>query len=477
MRIFLALYFYSLTSTSFLIADEFNFLHENVLGTSLEISIVTDGAQSAEEVESLTLLEIDRLASVFSSHDSASELSQWQRGTKDERVSQDLAEVLKQAEIWRSRSDGAFDVRASTTAQSSAITLREAPYGVADDNLVSRYDRQPITLDAIAKGYILDSVCIMVKERFGNVSDFSINIGGDVRRFGTALFRIGITDPLKPSENAIPLTVIETQGDTAVATSGGYRRGDIVDGRRHSHIIDPRTADCVVDVLSATVIAPKAIDADAAATAISVLGHEEGLALIESMPQYECLLVLSNHHIATSSGWPALQDDNEIDEEDDKTKSGLIVNFTLNRPNGSRYRRPYVAIWLEDSDGFPVKTALLWLQVEQPGPRWHRDLTRWYRNDRMRKVVEKTNMIGTISGATRGPGEYQARFDGTDNEGNKLENGKYTLCLEVAREHGTYQIIREPIALDGNPIAKKSLKSNIELSSVNIEYVPIADDQ
>ena len=153
------------------------------------------------------------------------------------------------------------------------------------------------------------------------------------------------------------------------------------------------------------------------------------------------------------------------------------MNFTLNRPNGSRYRRPYVAIWLEDSDGFPVKTALLWLQVEQPGPRWHRDLTRWYRNDRMRKVVEKTNMIGTISGATRGPGEYQARFDGTDNEGNKLENGKYTLCLEVAREHGTYQIIREPIALDGNPIAKKSLKSNIELSSVNIEYVPIADDQ
>lgn len=477
MRIFLALYFLSTTSVSFLVADEFNFRHENVLGTSMEISIVTDGAQSAEKVESLTLLEIDRLGSVFSSHDSASELSRWQRGTKDTRVSQNLAEVLRQAEIWRSRSDGAFDVRASTIAQSSPTTLREAPYRVSKDNLVTRYDRQPITLDAIAKGYILDSVCIMVKEKFGNVSGFSINIGGDVRRFGTAPFRVGITDPLKPSENAPPLTVIETQGDTAVATSGGYRRGEIVDGRRQSHIIDPRTADPVVDVLSATVIAPKAIDADAAATAISVLGHEEGLALIESMPQYECLLVLSNHHIATSSGWPTRQDDNEVNEEDDTTKSGLIVNFTLNRPSGSRYRRPYVAIWLEDSDGFPVKTALLWLQAEQPGPRWHRDLTRWYRNDRMRKVVEKTNMIGTISGATRGPGEYQARFDGTDNEGNKLENGKYTLCLEVAREHGTYQIIREQIALDGNPIAKKSLKSNIELSSVNIEYVPIADDQ
>ncbi|HBE69739.1 MAG TPA: hypothetical protein DDW52_16460, partial [Planctomycetaceae bacterium] len=142
------------------------------------------------------------------------------------------------------------------------------------------------------------------------------------------------------------------------------------------------------------------------------------------------------------------------------------------RPKGSRYRRPYVAIWLEDAEGFPVKTAILWIQTEQPGPRWHRDLTRWYRNNRMRKAVEKEKLIGTISSATRGAGEYQAVFDGTDNAGKKLPSGTYTLCLEVAREHGTYQLIREKVKLDGSAIAKQELKGNIEMSKVAYQYLP-----
>ncbi|HCO26668.1 MAG TPA: hypothetical protein DIT97_27990, partial [Gimesia maris] len=85
----------------------------------------------------------------------------------------------------------------------------------------------------------------------------------------------------------------------------------------------------------------------------------------------------------------------------EKSTAGLNVDFTLKRPEGGRYRRPYVAVWLEDEDGFPVKTALLWMQTKQPGPRWHRDLTRWYRNDRFRKLAENKELIGTISAATR----------------------------------------------------------------------------
>src|SRR6056297_2259913 len=69
--------------------------------------------------------------------------------------------------------------------------------------------------------------------------------------------------------------------------------------------------------------------------------------------------------------------------DDSAPAPGLHVWFKLERPGGSNYRKPYVAVWLEDTDGFPVKTAVLWWQTEQPGPRWHRDLTRWYRNNRM----------------------------------------------------------------------------------------------
>lgn len=152
--------------------------------------------------------------------------------------------------------------------------------------------------------------------------------------------------------------------------------------------------------------------------------------------------------------------------------SGLHVWFKLDRPSGSSYRRPYLAVWLEDSEGFPVKTATLWIQTEQPGPRWHRDLTRWYRNDRMRKIVEKTDLVDGISGATRGPGDYETHFDGTDNSGTPLPHGTYTLCLEAARENGTYKIIRTRVQLGESPIQRTELQGNIEIPQAAYAYVP-----
>jgi len=161
------------------------------------------------------------------------------------------------------------------------------------------------------------------------------------------------------------------------------------------------------------------------------------------------------------------------DQAAESIPPGLHVWFKLDRPKGSRYRRPYLAVWLEDADGFPVKTATLWMQTEQPGPRWHRDLTRWYRNDRMRKIVEKTDLVDGISGATRGPGDYETHFDGTDNQGEPLPPGKYTLCLEAARENGTYKIIRKPIEWGSQPIAKTDLKGNLEIPQAAFEFRPL----
>lgn len=157
-----------------------------------------------------------------------------------------------------------------------------------------------------------------------------------------------------------------------------------------------------------------------------------------------------------------------------KNKAGLHVDLSINRPPGGRYRRPYVAVWLEDQDGFPVKTAALWLQADQPGPRWHRDLTRWYRNDRMRKLVEDTDVIDAVSGPTRGPGDYSAYFDGTDNNGKLLPSGRYTLCIEVAREHGTYQLIKDTLELGDKPIRQKGLKGNLEVSAASYRFTPFA---
>lgn len=111
-------------------------------------------------------------------------------------------------------------------------------------------------------------------------------------------------------------------------------------------------------------------------------------------------------------------------------------------------------------------------KTEDPGPRWHRDLTRWYRNDRMRKIVERTDLTDGISGATRGPGNYEAHFDGTDNAGLMLSPGKYTLCLEAARENGTYKIIRKSFQWGDVPIEKTELTGNIEIAKAAFKFQP-----
>ena len=102
----------------------------------------------------------------------------------------------------------------------------------------------------------------------------------------------------------------------------------------------------------------------------------------------------------------------------------------------------------------------------------HRPIQKEFLNKH--KVVEKTNLIDGvdgISGATRGPGQYEVHFDGTDNAGKALPNGEYILCLEAAREHGTYQIIREKFEWGSSSIPKKTLKGNIEIPTASYEFV------
>jgi hypothetical protein len=195
--------------------------------------------------------------------------------------------------------------------------------------------------------------------------------------------------------------------------------------------------------------------------------------------QKEVALTSLNQNTAadqkTDDAKPAEKKDAAATKPDDAKASPvnlleLAVKFELNRPEGKQYRRPYVAIWLEDADEFPVKTAVLWMQTKQPGPRWHRDLLRWYRNDGVRKLADQTDLIGTISSATRNAGEYKAVFDGRDDAGKPLPSGKYTLFIEVAREHGTYQIIRHKLDLGQEPIAETKLKANVEIKAASVEY-------
>ena len=152
----------------------------------------------------------------------------------------------------------------------------------------------------------------------------------------------------------------------------------------------------------------------------------------------------------------------------------LLVNFEINQPDGGRYRRPYVAVWIEDASGNAVRTLALWVQTRKPGPRWIPDLKRWYRKEQVRQDKPEAangggDLIETISVATRQPGQYSVKWNGRSDNGKLLPQGTYTVCVEAAREHGTYQSMREAVTIGSQPF-QKAIGSNIEIKGANVVY-------
>ena len=150
----------------------------------------------------------------------------------------------------------------------------------------------------------------------------------------------------------------------------------------------------------------------------------------------------------------------------------LLINFEINHPEAEkgRYRRPYVAIWVEDSEGKSVRTLALWVSMGGSGPfQWLPDLKHWYKSEEERKLAEKKDIFFTVARPTRLPGKYKLIWDGKDNHGKQLGGGEYTIFIEAAREHGTYQSIRQHVSLSDQPF-REDLKGNVEIRSASIEY-------
>jgi hypothetical protein len=147
----------------------------------------------------------------------------------------------------------------------------------------------------------------------------------------------------------------------------------------------------------------------------------------------------------------------------------LAVDFEINQPGGGRYHRPYVAVWIEDKDTVAVKTLSLWFQQTGKGTKWLPDLKRWFRDEKERRVLDGGDLAKTISTATRAPGKYRLVWNGRDDQGKVVEQGNYILCIEAAREHGTYQVIKTDISIGTKPF-RKTLQGNIEIKEASVAY-------
>lgn len=162
-----------------------------------------------------------------------------------------------------------------------------------------------MTLDvgAIAKGYAVEMTARMLEER--GISGFVINVGGNVRTVGTKpdgeLWLAGIENPVPDAEE--PYVAYLGLAGESIVTSGSYQRFYIVDGKNYHHIIDAETLLPADRYLSVSIVCKDSALGDALSTALFCMPPEDGLALIESIPDAEALWIMTDESRQQSSGF------------------------------------------------------------------------------------------------------------------------------------------------------------------------------
>lgn len=473
---------------------QYTFHHENVLGTSLELKFAAASLADAEKAEAAALAEIDREAKILSAYDPASEFSRWLKTSHQPvPVSPELFEVLNLFDQWRARTGGALDASAEVVGRvwKAAAVRQQLPsqeelsaavqsvrrthwqLDAATHSAIHLSDA-PLALNSFAKSYIVNRATDAAMKA-ARVNTAIVNIGGDLVVRGQLAEPVRIADPQSDAENSDPIARLLIR-NRAVATSGNYRRGVQIGDRWYSHIVDPRTALPVDHVISATVVAPNAADAGALATSFCVLAPEESLKLAASLPEVECMLMTKDGKQLASRGWSALEAPHASVVNRSVAGSPaalqawdasfeLVINLEIAHLEAQRARRPFVAVWVEDKDKFPVRTLALWFDKT----RWLPELKSWYRGDRLRSMAEGTDITSSVSSATRSPGKYTLKWDGKDDKGKLVKPGKYTVFIEASREHGTYQLIRQEMDFTGVP-KQINLPGNVEIASASLDY-------
>jgi thiamine biosynthesis lipoprotein len=293
-----------------------------LMGTVVNLTIITTSTRRGREAISACLDRMVGLEMMLSRFQSNSQLSRLNRDGKLSNASLALIELLNHARQVSELSDGAFDItikplvdmywqaaedeKGLPTPEVIAETLKLVDYRqveVMQDQVQLGKPGMAITLDGIAKGYIVDEGVAVLHERgFSNVL---VEAGGDLlalgeRRSGDA-WQIGIASPRDTQPELLARISVH---NNAVATSGDYMQAFSPDFSLH-HIIDPHTGYSSSWLASATVTSPTAVLADALATTLMVVGPESGLKLLERFPGCEAYLVTKDLEAISSSGFGA----------------------------------------------------------------------------------------------------------------------------------------------------------------------------
>lgn len=281
-------------------------LRGTTMGTTYNVSIKHHDAERLgqtihKEIENI----LDTVNLEMSNWDKSSSISKFNHLRKTDPISitVSLAKILSEANKVHDQSEGAFDITlmpltdiwgfgkknvkrvpSEQEIETALNTVGQKRLLVLDQKrltLRKKIDEASVDLSGIAKGFAIDQISNSLKAR--GISDYLVEIGGDLYASGEkgpkSPWVIGIE---KPNQRLGEVDVILRIADKAVATSGDYRNFFEKDNRRYSHIIDPKTGRPIShQTASVTVLADNAMNADAWATAMMVLGAKKGLVIAE----------------------------------------------------------------------------------------------------------------------------------------------------------------------------------------------------
>jgi thiamine biosynthesis lipoprotein len=282
--------------------------HRIAMGTIVSVKVFSTDGDAAEAIEA-AFEEIGRVEALATSYSPGSEVSRVNAaadGASAIPVSEELFQIVRRAIEVSSLSGGAFDVTVAPVVDlwsfdgDGVVPPREAVEAALEH---VGYERilvdtaagtlvlprgAAIDLDAIAKGYAVDRA-VAVLEAHG-VERAIVDAGGDVGLLGAPPhadgWRVGVKHPRDDG-----LLGVLSLPAGAVATSGDYQRYAMVGGRRYHHVLDPSTGYPAGGVTSVTVVAETAMDADALATAVFVMGPDRGMRLVEELPSVEAVII------------------------------------------------------------------------------------------------------------------------------------------------------------------------------------------
>ena len=301
-----------------------------MLSTLLTLTVVADTEGRGREAVEAGFARIAELDKELSAYRADSSLAAVNAGAARSPVAvpADLYRIMEAGVAWHPKTRGVFDITVGPLIDLWKTCGKDGHLPTPEDfarvkpllganrivlDPAARTVRFPVEgmrvdLGGLGKGFVADEVVKTLRAR--GARGALVSMSGDIyalgRRADRKPWRIGVQDPRNPRASGAYVTVLDLS-DRAVSTSGNYERYTEIQGKRYSHIVDPRTGWTADAVASVTVIGPDTLTTDILDTSLSVLGVQEGLKVVLGLPGVEAMFVEvdanGEPHITRSPGF------------------------------------------------------------------------------------------------------------------------------------------------------------------------------